>query len=121
MSLQRELDSLRRNQSQKVLMGAPNTRPNQVLPPQPDPSDKMSDDCLDLSDLETMNNENQYEQVQHDFSLDQIDVKLFDSKRSSVDYLKQASNISCVNIEDAINSFMDIVYAQALDQMIGTQ
>ena len=48
----------------------------------------MSDDCLDLSDLETMNNEIQHEQVQHDFSLDQIDVKLFDSKRSSVDYLK---------------------------------
>ena len=89
------------------------------MPPQPDISDRMSDDCLDLSDLETMNNENHQEQVQHDFSLDQIDVKLFDSKRSSVDYLKHAQSISHVEIEDAINSFMNNVYTQALDQIIG--
>ena len=59
--------------------------------------------------------------MQPDFSLDQIDVKLFDSKRSSVDYLKQAQSMSRVDIEEAINSFMDTVYSQALDQIIGSQ
>ena len=122
MSLQIELDQLRRNQGQKVLMGAPNARPNQVLPPQPNISDRMSDDCLELSDLETKNHENHLEQVQNDFSLDQIDVKLFDSKRSSiVDHLKQAQSTSCVYVEDAINNFMDTVYSQALKQIIGPQ
>ena len=52
--------------------------------------------------------------------MDQIDVKLFDSKRSSIVELpRQVQGISLIDVEDAVNAFMTIVYRDALKQLPG--
>ena len=54
--------------------------------------------------------------------MDQIDVKLFDSKRSSIVELpRQVQGISLIDVEDAVNAFMTIVYRDALKQLPGAK